>query len=160
MKNTMTQSVKRLTFVSHLFFAALFVGCGAKDDGKPADMPPLFPATLTFTQEGAALDGATIILHSDSKWSVRGRTDNQGKVQLSTNGYYDGVPEGSYKITVQKIAGTLDPATGELVRQTDVIDPALQRPETTTLEIDIVKGNNDKAFDVGKAANINIPISD
>ena len=44
---------------------------------------------------------------------------------------------------------------GEDLKQADLADPKLKRPETTPLELVIAKGKNDKIFDVGKAVKVN-----
>ena len=133
------------------------VGCG---DGrpKPKDMPPLYPCTLTFTQEGVPLEGARITLYSDSKWGTGGTTDDKGEVKLVTQGYYDGVPEGTYKITVHKLVVVMDAKNEVAIKQTDVVANEFKKEATTPLEITIGKKENDKTFDLGKAANVNVPV--
>jgi len=134
-------------------------GCGGSGQrAKPKDMPPLFPCTLTFTQEEVPLAEASVILHSDSKWAVSGKTDEKGEVKLVTNGFYNGAPAGTYKITVTKFIVVEDETTGATIKRTDVIGKQFQSAQTTPFEIEIGKGGNDKAFDVGKAVSMNIPI--
>jgi len=147
-------------FLSAFFcFVLLIAGCSG-GRAKPKDLPPLYPCTLTFTQEGVPLADASIILHSDSKWSVGGKTDEKGEVRLATNGFYEGVPEGTYKITVWKMVVEHHAETSEVIRQTDVVERKFSSEATTPLEITIGKGNNNQTFDVGKAVSVNIPISD
>ena len=136
-----------------------FTGCGG-DGGKrakPKDLPRLFPCTLTFTQEGVPLEGASIILHSEDRWAVGGKTDEKGEASLVTNGHYDGAPAGTYKITVRKMI-TVQDAEGEVTKQTDVIPDQFKREAMTPLEIEIGKSDNNKTFDLGKAVSINVPI--
>jgi len=134
-------------------------GCsGGGQRKKPADMPPLFPSTLIFTQEGVPLAGARITLYSDSKWGVGGLTNENGEVKLVTQGYFDGIPEGTYKITVHKVVIVMDKNNEYTLKQTDVIANEFKRESTTPLEIAIGKKDNNKTFDLGKAVSINLPV--
>jgi len=157
----MTRQTFTFFFLSAFLFGVLLTaGCGGGGRPIPADMPPLFPSILTFTQEGEPLAEANILLHSDSKWSVGGMTNEKGEMKLVTNGYWDGAPEGTYKITVRKIVVVLNEETGDIIRQTDVIENQFKRENTTPLGITIGKGDNNQTFDVGKAVSINVRISD
>ena len=133
-------------------------GCGGDGRARPRDLPALYPCTLTFTQEGVPLAKADIILHSDSKWAVTGQTDENGQATLTTNGYYNGVPEGTYKITVRRIIVVMDAKNVNPVKQTDVIPNEFKMATNTTLEITIGKKGNDKTYDLGKAVSINVPL--
>ena len=136
-----------------LAMAVGILGCGKSD--KPTDLPPLFPCTLTFTQEGHPLAEASFALRSTDpafKWGVGGRTDENGKGIVMTHGKYRGAPTGSYKVTVRKIA--ILEEKGEKTVEAYVVAPELKDMETTTLEIEIVKGTNEKTFDVGNAVSI------
>jgi len=135
----------------------LSAGCGGGRE-KPKDLPPLHPGTLTFEQEGVPLGDAHIILHSDSKWAVSGRTNEKGEVKLVTGGFYDGVPEGTYKIIVRKSVVVEDETTGNTIRRTNVVAPQFTQANTTPLEIEIVKGRNSQTFDLGKAVSVNVPV--
>ena len=153
----------RQTFLiplSTIFCCVLFLaGCAEGGRAKPKDLPRLFPCTLTFTQENMPLEGASIVLRSDSKWAVAGKTNEKGEVKLATNGFYNGVPEGTYKITVRKIVVVMNEATGDVAKQTDVIPDQFKSEATTPLEIEIGVGDNNKTFDLGKATSINVPVS-
>jgi len=138
----------------------LFAGCGGGGRAKPKDMPPLYQGTLTFVQDGVPLDEASIILHSDSKWSVGGKTNEKGALKLTTNGYYDGAPEGTYKITVRKIVAVVNEATGTVTKKTDVIENQFKRENTTPLEVEIGKKDNNQTIEVGKAVSVNVPVTD
>ena len=151
--------------LAHYFLSILIVCilCSAGCSGgraKPADMPPLFPGTFTFMQEGEPLVEANIILHSDTPWSVGGMTNERGEMRLVTNGYWEGAPAGTYKITVRKVVFDINEATGDIIRQTDVIENQFKREHTTPLEVEIGRGDNSQTFDVGRAVSINVPISD
>jgi len=139
------------------FCVLLSVGCNDGGRAKPKDLPPLYATTLTFTQEGVPLDDASIVLHSDGRWAVAGRTNEKGEVILTTNGYYDGVPAGTYKISVTKIIFEQN-SKGLIIKQTDVIPNQFKNENTTPLEIEIGTKDNNKTFDLGKAIKVNVPI--
>lgn len=78
-------------------------GCGSSD--RPADLPELHPTTVKVTLDGEPLDGATVTLApQSSKWSATGTTDEQGVATMLTNGRYEGVVEGEYKVGVNKLS--------------------------------------------------------
>ena len=168
---------------SHYFFIALFavalvIGCSSGRE-RPKDLPRLYPAKLTITQEGAPLEDATVTLHSTDpnfRWSVGGSTDAQGVVVLNTNGFYEGVPLGTYKIAISRVVRTGPPIPhvselpddeiararvfAEIDRQTrltQVVDPLYRDANKTLLEWEVVGGKNEATFDVGKPVDIRVP---
>jgi len=158
----MTRQTITTFFLSVICLCVLLsTGCGGWGQrAKPKDLPPLYPCTLTFTQDGVPLTEANVVLHSDSKWAVGGKTNEKGEVNLVTNGFYNGAPEGTYKITLRRVVVVMNEATGNVAKQTDVIANPFKRAATTPLEIAIgrSKSENNKTFDVGKAVSINIPV--
>lgn len=65
--------------------------------------PKLYPVSGTVTFGGEPVTGATITLHSDhSPRLVTGRSDAQGRFQLSTFEEGDGAIAGEYIVTVTK----------------------------------------------------------
>jgi hypothetical protein len=85
-------------------FAALLIcsGCGKP---LPPDLPKLYPVSMTITQEDKPLAEAVVFMINDdpaSKWTAGGITNQSGTVKLRTNGQFNGVPLGKYKITVRK----------------------------------------------------------
>ena len=171
-----------------LMFACLFAtfllaspGC-KRGRAKPEGMPDLYPCSVTLTQEGKPLEGANVILYSTSpnfKWAVGGISDSTGLVVLRTNGFYDGVPEGAYKVTLTKILseGPPPPSVESLpedemerskilrehakkVTNYSVIPDEYQSQNTTSLEFEVTKGNNEKTFDLGKEVKKTIVITD
>ncbi len=88
-----------------VFYTLIMIGCNS---GKklPEGMPPLKPCELTFTQGGSPLQDAIVSLYPDTGTSQQlifgGKTDATGKAVIFTNGKYEGVPEGGYKIVVSK----------------------------------------------------------
>jgi len=91
-----------------------------------------------------------VILRStspDFKWNVSGKTDEKGVAAINTDGFYPGVPEGTYKVVVTKI----------VEKETSFVSPVEKQydSETTTpLEIEITAKNNDKTFELGQPVEV------
>ena len=138
-------------------------GC-SNDTSRPADLPPLFPAEITITQEGTPLAGATVALEASggtgSNYHPAGITDESGKAVVSTYGF-NGAPAGTYKIIVRKtvvedVKQVID-AYGDLVDDAGVEYRTVERryssAETTPHEIEITTSRDTTrvTFDVGRA---------
>jgi hypothetical protein len=102
-KSMKTQIPISIFIVASLLLLAVFPGC---KNNLPPDIPKLYSCTLVITQENQPLEGAVVALfHQDTnlqKWTAGGVTDQSGKVVLKTQGRYDGVVAGDYKVTVIK----------------------------------------------------------
>lgn len=97
----------KITFGAVL--ASVLVGC---DEGPPAGPIPVYPVDGRITIKGLALPNALVVFHRDpSPEHPRGeertlppkpvgRTDGDGRFRMHTYFGDDGVPAGSYKITV------------------------------------------------------------
>ena len=145
-----------------MFVVFTIAGC-AKNDGRPKDLPPLFPCEITITQEGNPLPGATIAFESFGETKVTylpsGITNESGKAVLSTYGF-NGVPAGTYKVTVRKTVvedvKQVTDAYGDLVDDGGVeyrtVDFKFSNANTTPHEIEVTtgKGTTQATFDVGK----------
>ena len=137
-------------------------GC-ARDSGKPADLPPLFPCEITITQEDKPLAGATISLESSgeakSTYYPSGITNESGKAVLSTYGF-NGAPAGTYKVTVRKTVvedvTQVTDAYGDLVDSPGTEYRTVERKYSDAketpheLEITNSKTKTQVTFDVGK----------
>ena len=145
-----------------MFVVFAIAGC-AKNDGRPADLPPLFPCEITVTQEGTPLSGATIALESageaKSSYFPSGITNESGKAVLSTYGFA-GAPAGTYKVTVRKtvvedIKQIVD-SYGDTVDDNGVeyrtVEIKFSNAGTTPHEIEVStgRGTTQATFDVGK----------
>ena len=140
-------------------------------------MPPLHPCHVTITQEGKPLEGANVRLHASgagTKWHSSGMTNASGAADLVTQGQFRGVPEGTYKITVQKEEvvslatpeqlAALEKAKAENPKWYDgpkikqefwqLVEKDYTLVESTTLEITVSKGQNNVSLDVGKAVRV------
>ena len=73
------------------------LGCGPSH-------PDAIPVTVTITHSGKPVKGATVnfISAEGSTRMAYGKTDAQGKCQLSTYGENDGAVEGEHKVSVVK----------------------------------------------------------
>ena len=151
----------------------LFVsaGCGGGPP-RPADMPPLSPASISVVQEGTPLEGASVSLFSEDtnfKWTVVGMTDASGTAVLKTHAQFPGAPQGTYKVVItkteqpeetpffpdneegQRMRAEHQRATsqGRITLYT-LVDKQYTDAATTPLTITIGQGKNSEQFDVGK----------
>ena len=113
----------------------LVTGCGKP---LPPDMPKLYPARLTLTQDGKPFEGVMVIANNKdaaSHYSSGGISDANGVVVLRTHGKYSGVPEGTYSLALSKREMVLD-HKGETT-QFWVIDPKLGTAATSGLEVTV-----------------------
>lgn len=155
-------------FCSSIFFA----GCNSGPE-LPSDLPKLTPCSLSITQDGKPLGGASVTLISigeSQSWYPGGITDEAGQVELYTNGRYKGVPAGKYKILVNKTETDPsklgpapdmdDPKYGEWMEKSSkekrdsyyLVEKQYNDAKTSPLEIEIPGGAT--TFDVGKAVKI------
>lgn len=82
-------------------------GCGGVK--KPDGMPDLVKATITLTQEGQPLADADVTCFGkqQSAWTVFGRSDAKGVVELKTyTSEFSGAPVDEYVVCVKKIEAT------------------------------------------------------
>lgn len=161
--------------LASLLLVGLVVGCG---EPRPEGMPALYPASVTITQDGQPLPDATVtLIPTDStlaRWPIGGVTDEAGITKLKTYIKFNGVPAGSFKVTVNKSLTTGDPkpvhpgasATPQQLSEYDramktgsfqvtrVVAPKFRLPSTTSLSIDVSdKGPNEFPLDVGPAVS-------
>lgn len=115
----------RLVFsLCFLSLATCLMGCGGDKKLYPVegvvtlDGDPLEGATVTFTREGATASGLT---------------SASGKFKLLTAGQ-EGVPEGTYKVTVTKLAkatATIDPGSDPTKAYSDMLAKSGAKPGRT-----------------------------
>ena len=156
-------------FLAMACLIALF-GCN-RGPQLPSDVPKLIPCKITVTQEGAPLAGATVILDvaGGGSWRTAGTTDSAGVVVPMTNGQFEGVPEGKYKVVVTKTeqdASSIPPAPEagapgydewmqkyamtEGPARYSLIEKPFTAAKTTTLELEVSGKSVEKTIDVGK----------
>ncbi|MDR0870599.1 MAG: hypothetical protein LBN39_07375, partial [Planctomycetaceae bacterium] len=77
-------------------------------NGKPSDVPKLFPCKITVKKEATPIVGANVILGSDvagSMWASSGTTDSSGVAKIHTNRLKwqsEGIPAGEYTVVLSK----------------------------------------------------------
>jgi len=83
------------------FVISVVAGCGG-----PAG-PPVYKTTGTVTYKGQPVEGAVVAFHSSEAGRLAtGKTDAQGRFELTTYQPGDGAPAGSHQVTVTKIVTT------------------------------------------------------
>ncbi len=81
--------------VAGLISCCLCIGCG---DGRP----PRMPVSGTVSYQGKLLEGARITFFPQGARPATGKTDAEGRFELTTFGLNDGAVEGNYRVTVAK----------------------------------------------------------
>jgi hypothetical protein len=151
-----------LLVVNCSLFIVLLSGCGGAS--RPADLPPLYPLTITVTQDGKALPEAVIkfVAQADenAKYKPVAITGADGKVALSTYGF-PGVPAGTYKVTITKnvdddfVTKTDDAGEKQIIsyKTYRTVEAKFSDVATTPFEIEVSpkRKNSEETFDVGKA---------
>jgi hypothetical protein len=160
----------------HLYFVTLIVSVtiisGCRDASKPSDLPPLYPCTVTITQEGIPFAGASVEFvladQAQAKYRALAETDENGQGQMRTYGQF-GTPSGKYKVVVTKtVQGEpnrylKDESTGQQEaigwKMYQTVESKFSSAETTPHEIEITgKGRRvEQTFDVGKAVKVLMP---
>ncbi len=164
---------KTSAFLAAAMLVGAFVGCGEK---KPDGLPPLQPATLTFTVDGKGLAKANITLQpvdaKANKWVPTGITDENGKAEIKTGGNFKGAPEGDYKIVVsadeeidygeygpppkddpdalEKWNRSVDPTK---FKRFSPVELKYTNVAETPLTITIQSGKNEQSFDLGSSTH-------
>ena len=161
-------------FICFLFCAlalSLSSGCGGPE--RPAGLPPLFPVSLTVTQEGTPLADATIALRcaeNSMTWTIGGRTGDNGVVVLWTHGRFRGAPAGTFKVTISKMINegesemlaALDRGDSAAAARIEVnsvsyVQEEYESFETTPVEIEITRRDRMINVDAGPAVRISRP---
>lgn len=158
-----------------ILLATLAVATGCSEP-RLEGMPETYPTSITLTQDGTPLAGATVVLFPEdsslTRWPVGGTTDEQGKAEMMTSTKYAGAPAGKFKVIVNKTVTEGDPypthpgvgATRDQINEYDralktgkfemfkVVEQQYRTASTTTLNVEIsASGENNLTEDVGKA---------
>ena len=163
----------------HLFLCILafsvvaFVACKPQ---KPADVPALYPCTVTVVTAGKPIEGAEVFLKAEGSGdalSINGTTDASGVAKISTvRGTYivDGAPAGDFKVVIRQIRAvkhwktpeeqasmSIEEMTeygNEMQKKVDalpiLVPKAYGSAETTPLKATVAKGGSTFSFDVDK----------
>jgi hypothetical protein len=120
---------------------ACVAGCG----GESGPLP-VHPVSGQVTFNGKPLAGAQVVFvptHPE-KVSVRptGRTDQDGRFELTSFVARDGAPEGTYAVIVDWRRMTPGPG-GEAVAGPNLIPPRFSEEQKTELRVQIQRGANE-----------------
>ena len=145
-------------FLSVVFLS--FVACGCTGDGRK----PVYPVQGTVLVQGQPLQQAQVIFFKDGDdkelgTRPHGKTDEQGRFQLTTYVTSDGAPEGKYKVLIVgghtgKQPPPASSSEGGEEREKSLIAPTttgrehLAEPGKTTLSADVAKQGNDFRFTI------------
>ncbi|MDR2706323.1 MAG: hypothetical protein LBC02_11150 [Planctomycetaceae bacterium] len=155
-----------------VFLVLVLCGCSRKPL-QPDNLPKLIPCKIIITQDQAPLEGANVTLHSvtagTQQWISGGRTDVNGVAEIRTNGRYDGVPVGKFKVLVTKTEvepSKLSPrpdendpnfpawmakSQNEVLPTYRLVDKQYANPQTTPHELEISSSKPvTVTFDTGK----------
>ncbi len=148
---------------------AVAVGC-SKGPKKPADLPPLYPATITVVyDDGTPVDQATVALRpaggGNAQWNVTGVTHAQGKLVCKTNGNWDGAPAGSYEAMVTKeiivSEDSTEPGASPTIKsRTRYVDLRYANPKTSGLTAEVKEGDNQIELKVGEKIEEEIEVAE
>ena len=164
-------STKQISPLCLIISLVLLAGCGPK---MPDGMPKLYPVTITVTQENKPLADALVSLRSvdpaaTGTWTVGGRTDTNGSVELYTDGFR-GAPLGKFKVVLikqetegmealseaQESGGNIANAQ-KGVKIWSVVKEEYNSQSQTPLEVEITAGTKTLELDAGPAVKIEVP---
>ena len=144
----------------YLALLPLLLFCACSKSSRPADLPPLFPCTVSVTQGGSPLEGAYVELLSQDaqKYRPSAAADASGKATLLTYGF-PGAPAGKYKVLVRKtIEDDIVYSTDEYGTQSiassnryELVDDLYHDATKTPHEIDVASKKIEITIDVGSA---------
>lgn len=160
----------RIAFILVILTFVTCVSCAKVQ--KPDGMPDLYPCTITLTQGGEPLEGASILCQSDDskliRWAITGLTDANGVAKIFTMGKFEGAPLGTYAVVVTKEetegAESAPADIGDMTsggpRGTvfSLVSLELTTKETTPLKMTVeAKGDNQFNFDCGEKIRVERP---
>ena len=144
------------------------VGCGG--DQRPDGLPPTYPLTIKVVQEGKPMEGATVSLRftdGSMNWIIGGVTNAEGKAKIVTHGKYEGAPEGSFNVTVDKTVqegkaeydaaierGDTAAAQKIEVNVWQLVEDDYLLSSKTPIKIEVKKDTKELEVDAGKAVKI------
>ena len=121
----------------------LVLACGLVSCAKAPNHPPVYPVEGRVLYEGKPAPGAVVILHSPTEEPAKAsrphaRADANGDFQLTTYRTGDGVPAGTYVVTLEwKQAGDHPEQGAEL------LPSAYTDPNTSKLRATVIPGPNE-----------------
>jgi hypothetical protein len=144
--------------MKHLFILLSLIGLLGCGEQRPAGMPPLYPATVTVTRGSEPLSGVFVALRAEEEalgiWSSSGITGQDGSIRFKTQGKYDGVPAGKYKVVLS--LEEMEDAGKKFYYRVSLIDPKFNEESTTPAEFEVKKSGNMLSVDVGDAVKVRV----
>ena len=120
-------------------------GCQETGTGQPS----LYPVRGTVLYKKKPASGAIVTFYggSDSSWGTgfvvpEAAVEEDGSFQLSTYEKGDGAPAGKYKVCVMWRKGTPDDDPEKWMDSPDRLRWRYATPKVTTLEAEVVEGEN------------------
>ena len=132
-------------------------GCSGGKDKWLNGRPPVYKASGQVTYQDKPLEGALVLYHPTmGDTSAFGRTDSDGKFELTTFDQHDGAPEGSYKVVVTKFEYEVKPTKYDSPEEKSVaripkavVPKKYSKKETTDLTADVKSdGPNEAVFEI------------
>jgi hypothetical protein len=157
-------------YILILLFSGLLFGIAGC--GKPANMPKLFPCQITVTDGGTPVGGVRVSMADESSgesWSINGITDSSGVAKMSTtytNYTASGVPQGMFKIAIDKDPPNLPPQNVTDDMNEQQADAAMKKWEAEVDKIRIIPKNlvfistTPITLEVKEKCNLEINIAD
>ncbi len=104
--NIVSKRARRSFLFAFASAALLFPSCQRLPD-RPEDLPELFPVEIVATFGGKPIKDVTVNMTpvdpTLKKWKSGGRTNEEGKVVVKTGFYYEGAPQGEFRLSFQKL---------------------------------------------------------
>jgi len=127
-----------------LIAIGLSLGCGGGTNPLPDDAPPLHPVKGKVTYNGAPLGGALVVLYPESgNFSGSAQTKEDGTFSAQAYPPHDGMPVGTYKVTVKKTE-SIPLETGDpdaTATETKYLTPEKYgRMNTSGLSVEVTEG--------------------
>jgi len=154
--------MQRLIYSACFASLIFIVGCAGNSD-RPADLPKLYPVTITVTAEGTPVEKAVVEFVSDppSKFRAIGTTNDKGIAEMKTYGQ-KGSPAGQFKVVIkhdiedEQVYGTKGEREYVVSFNTyRTIDEITYKAETTPFEITVpVKSGQKPTFNVGQRVKV------
>lgn len=123
-KNIMSSPSLALTA---LLTTSLFVGCGGTSTPPPAKV---YPVSGVITYKGKPVVGADVTFsNQESNRAAFGRTDDEGRYELTTFSQNDGAVEGKSLVTVAKFVAPVTTTPEASVESEDYEPPGFTKEE-------------------------------
>ena len=120
------------------------------EEGVPVKRKPTHPVEGKLLVDGQPLAGATVTLYTYNPKSERynsvcdGRTDANGRFQVTTYFRFDGAPAGEYTVTVVKRDKPAAPGAAAK----NLLPEKYSTPATTPLKVTVKEGANDLSLEL------------